>query len=54
MSKPGKGRPFKKDITYTDASKITDDINKKPFKPATGGMDEVARTPAPVRPYTNG
>ena len=52
--KPGEGRPFKKDITYTDASKITDDINKKPFKKPTGGMDEIIKTPAPVRPYNNG
>ena len=56
MSKPGEGRPFKKDITYTDPAKNVKDsgLNKWHPKSSTGGMDEVVRTPAPERPYSNG
>jgi hypothetical protein len=58
MSKPGKGRPFKKDITYTDPmpkSKIKDfGIPQNHSKPSTGGFSEVASTPAPERPFTDG
>ena len=56
MSKPGKGRPYKNDITYTNAtpkSKIKDyGIPQKHFKKPTSGLEAVASTEAPKRRYT--
>jgi len=56
MSKPTAGRPYKKDITYTDPQKNVKDLGipKKHFKKATPGMEHVAATKAPVRKYSCG
>jgi hypothetical protein len=56
IMKPGKGRPYKNDITYTNAtpkSKIKDyGIPQKHFKKPTSGLEAVASTEAPKRRYT--
>ena len=55
MKHPGEGRPFKKDITYTEPAKNVKDckmIGKS--LPKTSGIEAVVSTPAPVRPYNCG
>jgi hypothetical protein len=54
--KPAKDRPYKKDITYTDAQKNVKDygIPMEHFKKPTSGMETIVSTPDPKRPYSNG
>lgn len=53
--KPGEGRPYKKDITYTEPAKNLKDCNKVGKNlPKTSGIEDVINTPAPERPFTNG
>ncbi len=53
--KPGKGRPFKKDITYTEPATNLKDCKKIGRKlPKTSGLEPIASTPVEKRPFTNG
>ena len=50
--KPGKGRPYKKDITYCEPGKR---LYKVPHtKKRTSGIEDIINTPRPKHPFTNG